>query len=466
MQRTAQRNLRHLYLRAGFGESPEFIQSHSEKSLDWHLNRLFTESGKVEDLRHLPDPTRGHEHEVGKFKMGVLFMRSKKELKELNLHWLERMATTATQVREKMTLFWHDHFATSVPVGYLMQVQNNTLRRHALGRFGDLLHAVAKDPAMLIYLNNQQNRKGHPNENFAREVMELFTLGIGNYTEQDIKEAARAFTGWQVSMTGQYTFNERQHDDGPKTVLGTSGRLTGEQVLDLLIAHPQTTQHLATKLYSAFVSPIPDAGHIQEIAGWLSESKLDIGATLRRLFLSDWFYYDEHLGALVKSPVELLVEYRRLLGMEMRQELMLLKLQKALGQVLFFPPNVAGWPNGTQWIDSSTLLLRMKLPLVALGADAFEITVKPDLEDEGPDISESEAPRQFRAEVDWKRFTGAFTEVTDADLPQTIVDALFTCPQDRVELSLLRDYADHSSRTDLIRSLTIRVLALPEFQLK
>lgn len=464
--RELQRKIQHLNLRAGWGETPQLLKANAVQALQWHVDRLFQDAEKVQDLTAIDDPTKGHEKEVGKFKMGVLFERSKKDLKELNLHWLDQMADSKAPLREKLTLFWHDHFATNVPVGYLMQVQNNTLRRLALGKFGDLLHAVAKDPAMLIYLNNQQNKKGHPNENFAREVMELFTLGIGNYAEADIKEAARAFTGWQVNAIGQYEFNARQHDAGHKTVLGQSGNLTGEAVIDILIAHPQMAKHLALKLFAWFVNPIPHAESIATIEKWLVQSQLDIGKTLRNIFLADWFYADEHLGALVKSPVELLVQYKRLLKMELPNTNYLLKIQQSLGQMLFFPPNVAGWPNGTQWIDSSTLLLRMKLPLVLFGADEFEIAVKLDLDDEGPDISETNIPKKMKAEVNWKDFIATFSELSEQEIPKALVDAMIVAPHQRIDLGNLLKFADPSSKTEMIKSLALRVMALPEFQLK
>jgi uncharacterized protein (DUF1800 family) len=460
------RKIQHLYLRAGFGEHLRFLQENAEKPLEWHVNRLFDLSKVGVDLAHIADPTKGHEKEVGKFKMGVLFERSKKDLKELNLHWLDRMATAEGQLREKLTLFWHDHFATSVPVGYLMQVQNNTLRRAALGKFGELLHAVAKDPAMLIYLNNQQNKKGQPNENFAREVMELFTLGIGNYSESDIKEAARAFTGWQVNAIGKFEFNQRQHDFGEKIIFGKSGNFTGEAVLDMLIQHPQTAKHLAQKIHAWFVHEQPNPTEIAAIEKVLRSSNLDIGMTLRAIFLSEWFYSPENMGALVKSPVELLVEFKRLLRMDIRRTQLLLKAQTALGQVLFFPPNVAGWPNGRQWIDSSTLLLRMKLPLVLFGADEFDIATKEDLDNEGPDLPTESAPQAFKAEVDWGPFLEAFTGVEQSLMAEALVNALVVAPQSRIDFQNLKAFADTDSKQEYIQSLAIRVMALPEFQLK
>src|SRR3990172_2068314 len=183
---------------------------------------------------------------------------------ELRGWWLTEMLTTQSPLTEKMVLFWHNHFVSSlqkVKSPALMYRQHMLLRRHALGNFGDLLHAIARDPAMVIYLDSASNRKGQPNENFAREVMELFTLGEGHYTERDVKEAARAFTGWGIDPDrGEFVFRPRAHDDGIKTVLGRTGNLDGDAVLGILLAQPQTAELVATKLWREFVAPDPDPG--------------------------------------------------------------------------------------------------------------------------------------------------------------------------------------------------------------
>src|SRR5450432_4935955 len=222
--------------------------------------------------------------------------------------WVEEMLATPSPLTERMTLFWHNHFVSSqqkVKLAELMYRQNVTLRANALGNFGVLLHAIGRDPAMVIYLDSAQNRKGTPNENFAREVMELFTLGEGNYTEQDVKEAARAFTGWSLDRTsGQFVFRRFIHDDGVKTVLGRTGNLDGDQVLDILLAQPATAEFVTSKLWREFVSPDPDPREVRRIAQLFRSSNYDIKVALRALLTCDAFWAPENRGTLVKSPVE------------------------------------------------------------------------------------------------------------------------------------------------------------------
>jgi uncharacterized protein (DUF1800 family) len=261
-----------------------------------------------------------------------------------------------------MTLFWHNHFVSSqqkVRVARFMYTQNALLRAHALGNFGSQLHAVAKDPAMLIYLDTAQSRKTQPNENFAREVMELFTLGEGRYQEQDIKEAARAFTGWSIDReTGQYLFRPGAHDYGVKTVLGTSGRFDGDAVLDVLLARPETSEFVTAKLWREFVSPEPVAREVQRIAQLFREQNLDVKIALRALLLTDAFWAAENRGALVKSPVELVVGTLRQLELTPTAAAPFAIAATGMGQALLSPPNVKGWPGGDVWINSTTLLAR------------------------------------------------------------------------------------------------------------
>jgi uncharacterized protein (DUF1800 family) len=272
------------------------------------------------------------------------------------------MRTTRTPLTEKMTLFWHNHFVSAeqkVREPALMYRQNQLLRRYAIGDFGTLLHEVARDPAMVIYLDSASNRKGQPNENFAREVMELFTLGEGHYTEQDIKEAARAFTGWSIDPdTGQFVFRRFQHDDGQKTVLGRSGNLNGDDVLDILLAQPRTAEHVVEKLWREFVSPTPDAAQVKRVAGAFRDSRYDTRVALRALLTSDAFYAPENRASLVKSPVDLVVGTLRQFRFSTGEMLPFAFTLAQLGQNLFAPPNVKGWPGGEAWINSTTLLAR------------------------------------------------------------------------------------------------------------
>jgi len=281
---------------------------------------------------------------------------------ELRGWWLDEMLVTPSPLTERMTLFWHNHFVSSqqkVKLAVLMYRQNVTLRANALGRFGDMLHAIARDPAMVIYLDNAQNRKGTPNENFAREVMELFTLGEGNYSEQDIKEAARAFTGWSLDReTGQFMFRRFIHDYGAKTVLGKSGNLDGDDVLDILLAKAETAQFVTRKLWREFVSPDPDEAEVKRIAARFRDSRYDIKVALQALLTSESFYAAENRGVLVKSPVDLVVGTMRQFGMQPGQPVPFAVAAAGMGQNLFSPPNVKGWPGGEAWINASTLLAR------------------------------------------------------------------------------------------------------------
>jgi uncharacterized protein (DUF1800 family) len=273
-----------------------------------------------------------------------------------------------------MTLFWHNHFATSqqkVRLGQLMYRQNALLRRESLGNFAILLHEVAKDPAMLVYLDNAGNRKQAPNENFAREVMELFTLGEGHYAERDVKEAARGFTGWSLDReTGEFTNRRAWHDDGEKVVLGKSGRFDGDDVLDVLLARPETAQFVAAKLWREFVSPTPD---VAEVARWgktFRDERYEVKPLLRTILLSEAFWSPDARGALVKSPVDLVVGTLRTFSIAPFDLRPAVFACAALGQNPFAPPNVKGWPGGDAWITSSTLLGRKQfLERIFRGAD-------------------------------------------------------------------------------------------------
>jgi uncharacterized protein (DUF1800 family) len=227
--------------------------------------------------------------------------------------WMGEMLATDAPLAERMTLFWHNHFVSSqqkVRVAKLMYRQNVTLRAHALGDFGALLHAASKDAAMLVYLDGVRNRRGAPNENFAREVMELFTLGEGRYSEQDIKQAARAFTGWSIDVdSGQYLFRPFLHDDGEKTVFGRTGRFDGDAVLDILLAQPATAEFIVSKLWREFVSPHPDEARVKQIAAQFRRNGWSIAQAVRALLMQPGLIARDEDNALVKSPAELMVGF-------------------------------------------------------------------------------------------------------------------------------------------------------------
>jgi uncharacterized protein (DUF1800 family) len=280
---------------------------------------------------------------------------------ELKGWWLAEMLGTPSPLTERMTLFWHNHFTSSlqkVRSPALMYRQNVLLRRHALGNFGELLHAVARDPAMLVYLDSATNRRGQPNENFARELMELFTLGEGRYGEHDIKEAARAFTGWSIDLSsGEFRFYPTIHDYGKKMVLGRAVD-TGDEVLDILLAQPASAEFLAGKLWREFVSPEPEPEELGRVAAALRASGYDVRAALRALLLTPAFWASENRAALIKSPVDLVVGTLRQFEIGYGDPLPFVFLLRVLGQDILSPPNVKGWPGGEAWINSTTLLAR------------------------------------------------------------------------------------------------------------
>ena len=358
---------RHLLNRTHFAAGPAEIDAFAGLTREQAVDRLLSWTGKpavtpppawveapFESLRRF----RGMGAEERKLAVREMFQKAV----ELQSWWLTEMLVTPSPLTEKMTLFWHNHFVSSqqkVRSPQLMYGQNVLLRRHALGNFGALLHVIARDPAMVIYLDSASNRKGQPNENFAREVMELFTLGEGHYAESDVKEAARAFTGWSVDPDrGEFVFRGRAHDDGVKTVLGRTGNLDGDAVLDVLLAQPQTAELIAAKLWREFVSPDPDPGEVRRIARVLRESGYEIRPALRALLTSDAFYAPGSRAALIKSPVELVVGTLRQFNISTGEPLPFVLGVAVLGQNLFAPPNVKGWPGGAMWINSTTLLAR------------------------------------------------------------------------------------------------------------
>ncbi len=284
---------------------------------------------------------------------------------EAQAWWFRRMLQTRAPLREKMVLFWHDHFATSiqkVKQTVLMVWQNQLFRTHAFGSFRELTQAILMDPAMMLYLDTQNSRKGKPNENFAREVMELFTLGEGHYTEQDIREAARAFTGYQMNrLNAKVTHNRRQWDPTDKTVLGRTGAFTGREVIDVLFAQPAAARLVPAKLWAFFVSENPPTPVIDVLAEAFRAADFKVEPVLRRIFLSKEFYAAAVVRDQIKSPIHFLVALLKQLEIAAPPTGFPITAQQQLGQVLFMPPNVAGWDWGKAWINTNTLLTRYNL---------------------------------------------------------------------------------------------------------
>jgi uncharacterized protein (DUF1800 family) len=357
---------RHLLTRTGFGATDAEIRQMALLTREQGVASLLANTRRAAVTappawtarwERLPRP-----NSLGEEDKRALLQKLVKQSFELRDWWLREMLDTPSPLTERMTLFWHNHFVSSqqkVKSPLLMFRQNLLLRSHSTGRFGDLLHAVSKDPAMIIYLDNVSNRKGQPNENFAREVMELFTLGEGHYTESDIKEAARAFTGWSLERdTGEFRFRPFLHDGGSKTVLGRAGRFDGDEVLDILLEQDATARFITAKLWREFVSPRPDPIEVERIAGRFRASRYDLKVALRELLLSPAFWAPENRAVLIKSPVDLVVGTLRTFDVETGELAPFALLTAGLGQNLFAPPNVRGWPGQDDWINSTTLLQR------------------------------------------------------------------------------------------------------------
>lgn len=487
---TNQLKSQHLLWRAGFGcaaenlkdlgrVGPKQVYAALEKAsvpqpkyfdvADNALKGIFMGIGdavKMEELRRkgLDNATRKKIRE-----------QSREDLKNLNLTWLDEMVNTDAQLREKMALFWHGHFACRDVNIFFQQLMLDEIRSNALGNFGDLLKAVSKSASMLGFLNAQQNRKQHPNENFAREVMELFTLGRGNYTENDIKEAARAFTGWSFNLKGEFVFRRFQHDTGSKTILGRTGNFNGDDVLNILLEQKQTAKFITRKIYRYFVNEHQaDESRQNWLADRFYQSQYNIGALMRDIFTSDWFYDPKNIGANIKSPVELLVGIRRLLPMEIESEQLQLLFQRALGQVLFYPPNVAGWPGGKNWIDSSSLMLRLRIPQLIKDDNSFEIQVKDDddqqmgMKDNYKRKTQQAMARtgfQVRANVDWEKYAKQYDGIHRDQLFQAISAAVLQTGAGSVSDAVVAKIADSSSRENYIKTVTVALMSTPEFQL-
>jgi uncharacterized protein (DUF1800 family) len=353
MALTALEKISHLYRRVGFGASPAELTAATERGLDATLEMLLNPE-RVEDDVDLKLAQVNPPLDLSKER-------------DLQVLWLFRMLHTRRPLIEKMTLFWHNHFATAnykVNDAGLMLQQNNLFRSNALGNFRRLVLDVSRDPAMLIWLDGNLNKKGNPNENFARELMELFTTGIGHYSERDVDEVARTFTGWQFlrdRTTGATTFyrNDSEHDSGTKTVLGRTGNLDGTDVIDMLVPHPATAARIASELFKYFVHDNPTQAQIDGLAKIYLDSKYEIKPVVRAILTSPAFFSEEAYLARVKSPVEFVIGSLKQLAPSATNLGHLPEEMARMGQELFNPPTVFGWDGGLEWVNSTTMLARM-----------------------------------------------------------------------------------------------------------
>jgi uncharacterized protein (DUF1800 family) len=370
----------HLLRRAGFGGTPSEIARYA----------AMTPHDAVESLIHFPDtsslpaPDNVMPYPVPQFQGKMVADMARRQMMQdarkdarqsiisMQLWWLNRMLATPAPLQEKMTLFFHGHFTSAaIEKGVwpnYVNAQNQLFRSNALGNLRDLTLAVSKDPAMLLYLDNAANNKAHPNENYARELMELFTLGHGNYSEEDIRQSARAFTGWTVDRRiGAFAFNQRIHDTGSKTFLGHTGNFDGGDIIDIIYQQPACAKFWAQTLLGYFVYSNPEPELVDAFADVISRNDFNLAPSMSKLLQSNVFFSSRAYRALVKSPTEFVVGTHKALALSTIAPGTLRALP-AMGQVLFHPPNVAGWPGGENWLTSQTVIVRENFVMGLLNA--------------------------------------------------------------------------------------------------
>jgi len=410
----------HLLRRAGFGATPLETERALAEGLEATLARLF-EDRAAPELRGAVRP-----------------LLASGSLDLLQAWWMSLILEGGAPLRERMTLVWHDHFATSndkVDDVRLMHGQNELFRSKGLGDFRVLLHELARDPAMLVWLDGNSNRRGQPNENFAREVMELFALGIGAYAESDVHEAARAFTGWGTEGRS-FVFRAQQHDAGQKTLLGRTGHWNGDDVVDLLLEQPACSRHVARVLLEAFVAPHPDDEWIASLAAVLRERDWHVGRTLEVLLRSELFFSARARRSRIAGPVELVALAARMLDATIAPK-EAARLASAMGQALFRPPSVKGWDGGRAWIHSGTWIARHN-GLVALAEGAQSRGIRRDLARAFGETAREALPDRVLATLLPDGATSALAEAVtraiqsapDLDQARTVATALvLTAPE-------------------------------------
>jgi uncharacterized protein (DUF1800 family) len=427
----------HLHRRAGFAASFRVLERDLKEGPNAAVDRLLVGESVAGDGQPTEEFARFHDNAAAR-------LASANNLPRLQGHWLYRMIFTPHPLLERMTLLWHDHFATSqtkVNNLSLMQRQQSLIRSHALGNFGTLLREMARDPAMLVWLDCATNRKAHPNENYAREVMELFSLGRGHYSEKDIQEAARAFTGTFV-QNDAYRFVESQHDPGEKTVLGKSGPLKADDIAEILLEQPVCATYLARRLYQGLISEIdePSDSELEPLAAHIRGTRFDMRAAVEFMLRSNLFFSNSVRRRRIKSPVEYTVGTIRALEIT-KPTVSADALAEAcvrLGQSLYAPPNVAGWDWGPGWVNTATSLARTNFALDlldtsngALGGrfDAMKLAVKESHESDVPGFYIDLLVQDALADPVRRSISGAISKAAAGDRAKEAARLVLTTPE-------------------------------------
>jgi len=459
------KHIQHLYRRVGFGILPKTLDMLSKKSKDEVVSTLFSAS-------RILIPLEVDISEIKSIYRGSMIMNSKldsetrrkirkisykKEI-EFNVAWVNRLITAPEILREKMTLFWANHFVCKDNSITYIQQFNNTLRKHALGNFKDFVNAISKEAAMTKYLNTKQNKKQTPNENFARELMELFTLGIGHYSEKDIKESAKAFTGYSHNLKGEFVLKKHHHYEGEKVFFGKKGNFSGEDIIDIILQQKQCAKYICGKIYRYFVNDTINHNHVSAMSNVFYKD-YDIETLMHYILTSNWFYNEENIGTKIKSPIEFLVGLSFTVPMQFKTPKQLIRLQRLLGQVLLNPPNVAGWKGGRNWIDSNTIILRLKLPSLLLNS-AYISKAKAGNQDHNmvtkKENFKKNYGKSFKTETNWKAFNFHFKNVEIGDLE----NHLLACKISNSAKVYLKSLEKVSKQ-----EYCIQLMSLPEYQM-
>lgn len=481
---------RHLLWRAGFGGTPEQINTLAswgpERAVDYivdfdkidypppaadEFDRDIMRPLTAEEQRELRAARQAQDEEtVARYRLREQEAQrdDRAQMRRIQQWWLTRMIESPRPLEEKLTLFWHGHFATSyrtIENSYHMYLQNQLFRAHAAGNFGELLFQIIRDPAMLAYLDNNDSRKDRPNENLARELMELFSLGVGNYDEQDIKEGARALTGYSFE-DDEFVFQENNHDTGMKTILGKHGSLDGDGFVTAILETRACSRFIATKLYRFFVLDVPldwrqippeSRDVISDLADTILRARYELRPALKKLFLSEHFYHEQVINQKVKSPVELVVGAVRSLHTPVRDLNILVEALDLMGQNIFFPPSVKGWDGGRSWVNTSTLFVRQNIL-------AFLLTGKKPV---GYDSLANQQMYEAEELLSWL----TETDPSAARDPSRVIDFLLrltlgSSPADARQ-TLEAFVADHggSLGRDMLTAILLIITAMPEYQL-
>jgi uncharacterized protein (DUF1800 family) len=490
----------HLLNRAGFGGSPSEIKAFHALGRLAAVDRLIKPS---EPLDAFPAPSWSWDEAViaaNRARLDAYKMSRKEKMTatpeqivtrrqeavkqfqkesraqalEAQAWWFRRMLKSEAPLREKMTLFWHDHFVSSVQkVKYpiLMVKQNNLFRENAFGSFEKLTQAIVTDPAMLIYLDNEKSNKDHPNENFAREVMELFTLGEGNYTEQDVREAARAFTGYSVNrITNRSAHRPKEWDSSPKTLFGQTGPYNGQDVIRLIFEKKATSRFMVNKLWEFFVYDKPSSTVIDALSTSFTTANYEVGPLLREIFLSKEFYAPAANRNQIKCPVQYIITLLKQLEVNQPPQGFPITAQLQLGQILFMPPNVAGWDWGQAWINTNTLLTRYNLAGYLAKGAAHSENIIPQDKVKIPKMGR--APREMGATwkgPDYETIAPRSLREKPADLVDSLIFRFFQNPLPEKARSSFIAYATAKQGAILTNQETAElchlILSTPYYQL-